>query len=244
MDAVLEGHEVYAGYRRGVLHVPGEYWILYDVPPRPVLGQGRSFGFQLAPECDVDNLDEHRVAIQRDGKMLCVTGSPGLLPALVLRGSRRPLGGWVSRGYGQLLPAPQLRFAVRDEVAATAFLLRPAPERFRDENTAIEVETLETGGLQLRVTVGRAEDTLLLNFRSPDIELCSRGVSFLGELARLRARSGKPEILHWLNGRSFAWPERGLAIESIQEVPTLRVDSVEANAHPSSRSGLSIHWPK
>ena len=243
VDARIEGEGPYAGYRRGVIHVPGEYWIVYDLLPRFTEGEARSLGFQFGRDCRIARLDARDVEIRCEEVVLLLTASSGLSRAVALTGSRQPLGGWVSRVYGELAPAPQVRFRV-EATETSAFLARFLSERGeKREPAAIEVERLEPDGLRLDVGLGPFEDTLMLNLQSSDVELNSRGTRFRGELARVRRRSGRLELVHWLNGRSLAMPETGLLVESEKVVPSMTLDST-ARLEAGPAAGLTIRWPR
>jgi hypothetical protein len=244
VDATLGGEGAYAGYRRGVIHVPGEYWIVYDVLP-PSSGKARNLGFQFGADCRVARLDPRDVEVRRDDAALFVSASTGLKPPLTLTGSRDPVGGWVSRVYGELTPAPQVRFPLAEGTAASAFLVRivAGGAGGREATSAIEVERLEPDGLRLDVAIGGLTDTLLVNFGSPEIELSSRGTRFRGELARVRRRSGRLELVHWRNGRSLFSPETGLGVESAESRASLALGPGNAGLESTLPRGLSIRWP-
>jgi hypothetical protein len=243
VDAVLEGRGDYSGYRRGIIHVRGEYWIIYDVLPKPKPNQRRSFGFQLVPECSTCAQGERGVEIALGSATVCLTGSGGLLPPVVVKGSRHPLGGWVSPRYGELVGAPQVRFSLTEGACVTAFLVRPIGDRTHLESATIEVDTAEPNGLRLGLAIGSVEDTLLLNFRSCDIEVRSKGMTFRGDLARMRHRAGLLENVRWLNGQSLGWSDAGLVVHSPLMVPSLTLDAGKALSPPSTPAGLSVSWP-
>ncbi len=56
VDAVVIGGGVYSSYRRGVVLIPGEYWVIYDVLPPFDEDNQFDLGFQLAPGCKVTEM--------------------------------------------------------------------------------------------------------------------------------------------------------------------------------------------
>jgi hypothetical protein len=177
------------------------------------------------------------------GDDLSLVGSPGLAEPHLLAGSVSPPGGWVSRRYGELVPATQARFEIEPPSTATAFLLKPGGF---SKAASVALEAISSHGLRIEIAVGNFEDTLLVNLRSPDDELDSGDMRFRGRLAWVRSADGKPSQLRWLNGSFLdsaphritvrgAVPSTGLKITTDGGAPT--------TLH-GDRDELSIEWPK
>jgi hypothetical protein len=109
----------------------------------------------------------------------------------VLSGSLNPVGGWVSPSYGQLLAAPQLRFAVENGCAATSFCIEHDPTRV----THMSCELSQAGARVLRVTATDFNDLIVIMPHAVSREVLVDGIEFCGKALWLRERrNGKAAI--------------------------------------------------
>jgi hypothetical protein len=241
VQARMVGGGPYASHRRGVVQVREEYFVVYDLLGLAIPKEGRHFGFQFSPDVDVGRFGARGLRAQRNNESLVLVGSSNLAEPLSLVGSRDPLGGWVSRRYGELQPAPQARFGLSPETTTAAFLLRTAES---PKSTAIEVKELGTVGIRIAVSLGEIEDTLLLNLGSSEAELHVDDIRFTGELLWIRSRRGNPSALRWLNGALVDWSARGIRVASAERAPSLQIDAdgVELAVRHVDPASLSIHW--
>jgi hypothetical protein len=242
VDAMVVGRGVYNSHRRGVVQVAGEYQVVYDILPISDSGSRRNFGFQFAPECKVSHLGRRTIRAENNREAFLLVGSPGLAEPVILSGSSSPLGGWVSRRYGELVPAPQVRFEVKQESSAAAFLLSPGD--FLD-GAAIEVHPIVANGVQITIVVGTREDTLLINFKSTDEEIRSSDLTFRGRLVWVRSIAGKPSRMRWLQGSLFDWRARGVAVTRPDPCALeITADGGEVVVRHCDPGSLSLRWPQ
>jgi hypothetical protein len=203
----------YSGQRRGCVHVPGHYWVIYDQLPRADASDSpRWFGFQFAPGLAL-RTDGARTGISLPGSPMTISlvTSLAATPQL-LHGSTDPPGGWFSPRYAEKLPAPQLRYPVSPGSADSAFILCTTEELARC--AAARIEILCDDALMIRIPTSRGEDRLVLN-RASATSLVSTadGIEFVGRLLWLRMEGGNVRAIRWLAGRSLAWKPRALHIE-------------------------------
>lgn len=155
------GSSCYAGHRRGVVHVRGRFWLVYDVLPEGLPLSGVSMGLQLAPGVGAEVLPEGiRITGTRAG-CWCVPGE-GFGPVVVRCGEMNPPAGWVSPRYGQLVPATQLRLFPARPMPLHAFLIQPAtaadqrPPRLSTSRGAggeFALDVTDVVGYTMRVTL-------------------------------------------------------------------------------------------
>jgi hypothetical protein len=110
-------------HRRRVLFVKPHYWLVID----DLEGAGEhhiDVAFQCAPLTVNLTGDSWCCAETENGHALWVTMSATTtLEARVICGSENPIGGWVSQGYGQRVPAPQLTYSGRAVLPCRAMTL-------------------------------------------------------------------------------------------------------------------------
>jgi len=158
----LLGADLYSGYTRGCIHVPGRYWIIYDHLPKIQEngGQDRWYGFQFAPGVRIRTRDGTTTVELPDNKGRCslLTNLPD--EPSILEGSTDPLGGWVSPRYGEMLPAPQLRFALSGVTSLSVFVLTTHNGTVP---TAVTVDQPPGRELLIRLVTDDGEDLLILS---------------------------------------------------------------------------------
>jgi hypothetical protein len=231
----------YASHRRGVVHVLGEYFVVYDLLSAAKPAAQRHFGFQFSPDVEVARFGSHGFAARKDDTVVVLVGSSNLPEPLTLVGSRDPLGGWVSRRYGELLPAAQARFPLSPETTSAAFLVRAAES---PESETIEAEELGAFGIRITVRFGEIEDLLLLNLGGVEAELDAGDLRFTGDLVWIRSRRSAPSNLRWLNGARLEWSTRGIRVACSETSPNLEIDAErdELAVRHGDVERLSIQW--
>ncbi len=130
LEGELQGVPQLEGYRRGFIHIPGAYALLYDRFDGPLPSEPCTLSFQCAENTAVD---------QEQQSLHLASGSQGAVLYLdrqlavesVLEGSLAPLGGWLSPAYGVLQPAPQIRLSwqPRDRVTALSIAVGGQDDR-------------------------------------------------------------------------------------------------------------------
>jgi len=155
IEAELIGESPYSGQCRGVIHVHGEYWLIYD--RRTTDGNKHDSGFQLAVGARVESCRHHVIRTRIGPTKMTLVASDGAGAAAVSEGTTS--GGWVAPSYGELRPAPRIRFTGRQDVdAPTAFVV---PEGANTDIFALEVKAV-TDGFGYRVVRSVSVDYMLL----------------------------------------------------------------------------------
>lgn len=206
-EAQLLNAGPYTGYTRGCIHVAGTYWVVYDRPPSPGPNdKARWYGFQFAPGTHVTSGEKVSVAQRADKAtaLSLLSTLPG--PPQLLVGSAEPLGGWVSPRYGEIVPAPQLRYPLARDGGPSAFVLVPSAGK-RVLSSAI-LEPLSAEAFALRLTTDDGEDLLLVDGSpEPGRPVSLAGLTFEGRVLWMRTAKGYPLVWRWLDGRRLEWPE-------------------------------------
>jgi hypothetical protein len=156
----VTGRNPLAGYRRGVVHVQGEYWVIYDLLPDALRKRGGSLALQFAASAELHERDGHAFEVDVDGATCTLALAPTLRAPQVVRGSTAPLGGWVSPRYGELEPAPQLRIQLAGGEGACAFVLQPGSGTA--EHARISALAFDGTRLGIQIECGGWVDTLVL----------------------------------------------------------------------------------
>jgi hypothetical protein len=193
----IESAGPYTGWRRGVIHVHDEYWLVYDILPGELQSGEASFALQFSPAALVRASSATRISAQVGAVSLEMAASAGLEAMRLLKGETDPPGGWVSPAYGELQAAPQLRFACGMVSRLTAFVLQPG-----SGDCAVETATFD-GGYGLHVDHGGYTDRFLLSHDASAPPWRAWDMTFSGALAWVRqARAGHGEFA-WIEGRQL-----------------------------------------
>jgi len=107
-------------HRRRVIDIQGEYWIIVD----DLRGSGHhtfDFCYHFGPDVKVSRFGQEHdgVQVEAAGLSLGLYASYPLKADLV-RGQAEPIEGWVSRGYGDKIPAQSLRARATGQAPVTA----------------------------------------------------------------------------------------------------------------------------
>jgi Heparinase II/III-like protein/Heparinase II/III N-terminus len=183
VEGRVAGAGPYVDLCRGLLHVWGEYWLVYDRLP-PGSREQRAFaGWQFAPGVTCRQPADDKVEAQagKAGARLNLQAC-GTETGDIVTGGYEPLRGWVSPSYGRLEPAPNLRFPLRPDSRDSAFLLAVEPR----VDQRLEQVVAESDSLGFRITAP-GEDSLLLISVAGGPGLVQWGdVSFQGRLLCLK----------------------------------------------------------
>ena len=106
VEAKTVGDTPYGGHVRGVVHVQGRYWLVYDQLPPPAMAEQAWLSLHFSPDASVREHGGHAAVITINGAQLAVTASQGARAVEWAKGCRRPIAGWISPRYGRLAPAP------------------------------------------------------------------------------------------------------------------------------------------
>ena len=154
LEGELRGVPSLEGYHRGLIHVAGEYFILYDLFAQGPPAGACQLSFQFAPGTII-GYDGARVEASQDGRSVSLVLASQLSVGAVLEGSRAPLGGWVSSAYGRLEAAPQVLVPWQPQGRITALAMAPGKAC-----SAISVTTddFDDRGLVIKVRNGSVTD--------------------------------------------------------------------------------------
>lgn len=205
-DGCVVGASSYTGHRRGVIHLWGRGWLVYDrLPPRSD-GTAAAVGWQLAPglDCRVAGDATAEVQGQGGGTKLAIRPYGTAGPDLV-RGGFEPFRGWVSPSYGRLEPAANLRYPLASGARGAAFFL---------SLEAGEAETLEEMAaddqhLGYRIGEAQGEGLILLDLCDTPKERSWADVTFQGRLLWL-SRAGEAVTVRALDLQRLLAPAWGL----------------------------------
>ena len=237
VEAENRGNTAYGGHRRGVVQVGGRYHLIYDVlraassPPEAV-----SFGLQFDAGTKLQHAHDSGLALARlRDATLSVATTESLFIDTVASGQVRPPLGWRSERYGDLRPAPMLRYRIRGNEGPFGMVLSggstDAPA------SAVDGLALRMGARAFRVTTDRFVDYVMVASGDDAGENVAWDIHFVGQVLWLRTSEGRPRELRWLGGRSVAWHAHGLNVRSTETVGELAVQ-----AWPNARAmtqGLS-----
>lgn len=235
----------YEGYRRGVIHIHGQYWLVYDVLPPAIPAEHASVHLQLAPQARIAVVSKAvaKVSLQEQG--LWISGSHGLVGPEVVYGRTDPPGGWVSNRYGELTPAPQIRFGMDGSVRLTAFLLQSASRYTLP--CRVETRGHEQEGFAFRIGMADQVDYVLLRPLSAKGTVTAWDIQFDGTLLWLRLSGTRPLALRWLQGRAIAATALGIDIRMPEAAKALHIRSTSTGPHieveARSKDFLTLRWP-
>ncbi|MDT3680104.1 MAG: alginate lyase family protein [Burkholderiaceae bacterium] len=170
VECEVVGESLYAGHRRGVVHVEGHYWILYDRLPAAMPAHCVRLKFQAPPSVGCRVTDHDFALVEgRDARLWIAKGST-LARAGMACGEREPPGGWYSPRYGEVLPAPQLSYTLDNRSASAALVFGFGPS----SAFPVDVEELD-GGLAIRCRREESTDLLLVATDDEPIRLIGEG---------------------------------------------------------------------
>ncbi len=124
-DARIVGGGPYDDHRRGVIFLGRQFCLVYDIASEELAASTAHYGFQLAPGVAIEDspdTDGLRLKLLSASIALGYAGNVQAPECLV--GNLTPPAGWYSPRYGELVPAPQLRFRL-DSPGISAFLFAP-----------------------------------------------------------------------------------------------------------------------
>ncbi len=243
IEGTVHSGNAYNGYTRGVIQIPGDYWIIYDDYPSTALQGNAWAAFQFPSGSEIAGALSSTVRAEFAGKRVWLSTSDGRSTS-VLTGSRSPLGGWVSRGYGRFSPAPQLRYRV--DRRHGAWVVCGQSEEGSAPGPPYQLVDLQTAepALALKVVGSDVVDMLLVR-TSPDIPNSSAsvwGIDFDGELLHLRAFASGALSLRLVNATRVRAPSYELNLSVAARPADLIVD--DTGGKPRILLGQAGEWGK
>lgn len=111
-----------AEHERFILHLPDRLVLIVD----HLIGSGAhdvESNLHLAPSWRIEDSQTGVLSLHRDNRSIEIfRAGPQPVVREVLEGSESPMGGWYSRYYGQMVPAPNLRWSYRIDLPTIAVL--------------------------------------------------------------------------------------------------------------------------
>jgi hypothetical protein len=218
---VVQSGPPYDGYRRDLIHVPGNYWLICDRLGEAAPLDSARYGFQLNPSAEIHDLDASTLTVGSLRSHVVIASSAGLMRPQILNGSRDPIGGWVSSRYGEVGGAPQLRYRLDGTTSTTAFLLRPGNSQERAFR--IHAEDRSDGVVAIAVSARETTDYVLVNEGGPRQPCEGFGIVFRGKLLWLRTQHGKPVELRVVDGGTVSSTRFGLEVRGRPDAKALHV---------------------
>jgi hypothetical protein len=200
----VTGKSVAAGHRRGIVHVIGRYWLVYDIVPPALQTAGVHMALQFAPATAADMVEANVLELKLQGGSCSIGLAATLEAPIVLTGSLTPPAGWVSPRYGEKAAAPQLRARLRPGAGPWGFVVKP---NVQDAVCSI-VDCATTGGYAVfRIAEGACVDTLLV--RARDTGSAHVGdIDFAGSLLWLRMQGSELAELRSIGDEPVRWRGR------------------------------------
>ncbi|MBK7674435.1 MAG: alginate lyase family protein [Candidatus Accumulibacter sp.] len=185
LEFEVEGANVARGCRRGVVHIGGHYWVIYDLVPNSIrVMEGASIGLQFAPGSRTSIADGPVIDVTLGGQGCRICLSGGFRDPKLLVGSTKPLAGWVSPRYGELVPAPQLRARIAPGGDPCGFVIQAS--RGEGMSCSIVAEMVGNFCIAFRMVDREFVDVLLVRTSTSDSLMAAWDVEFGGALAWLR----------------------------------------------------------
>jgi hypothetical protein len=207
--ARLDALPPYAGLMRGVVHVRGEYYVIWTALPEDAPPDGAHFLLQLAPGTDLSAAGRS-LKLERASVSMQIACSSGLLREATRFGTENPVGGWVSPRFGERVPAPQLVLRTTRENRLSAILFRRCGG---NSVSSITCAMTEEGAGVIRIEAADFSDLLVLNIREASgIPLPLDEGWFDGAALWLRASNGGGLAIRSLATRMIRLAKRGVAL--------------------------------
>jgi hypothetical protein len=233
VEAKLANCSLFAEWHRGVLQLPNNYRLIYDILPHNNGQQtGRSIRLQFPAETVVKRITDR----QRCWSLQCRNSSWVLDMTEQVAGDQLfcgetwPVAGWVSGSYGSRTPAPQLQLNISDTADFAVFGMA------RDTGSALaETHGVMTpeGDIYIQRVSSEWVDHWLVA-RSGQIEVAGR-FGFVGGVACVRAWT-KGTISVWAAElRSLSIESRKIVLRPHQETASFHLADLD---HPGSLASL------
>jgi hypothetical protein len=178
------------GHRRGILHLFGQYTLVYDqLPPLPP-ETDISCHWQLAPEVEASVIDGGLSSIRLVAAtaFICVDNNHVVMSCA--KGQVDPMAGWVSRSYGRIQAAPQLIANLTSPTRNLAFLFGLEPGD--NETPAVEMRYMEQSGLLIEIRWGHHRGIVCIGNVSIRQALLPFDLDFRGDVLWLGTRNDTP----------------------------------------------------
>jgi hypothetical protein len=180
-EARLEGQQGYPALRRGVVHLRGVGFVVYNVVPEGVPDRVRA-PLQFAPDCEVQLSGTAALHVQSCGRSLALAWSGQLRSPQVVRGRIDPPGGWVAPAYGERVPAPRLQLELAGDAPLSALAIVDAGE---SRGLAVDVTQPSAHTRAIRICTARARHHVLIDLAPGTGRPVAWEIPFDGPLRRV-----------------------------------------------------------
>jgi len=188
-EATVVGDTPYAGHTRGVMHVEGEYWLVYDrLPPNSLSGEAW-LSLQFAAGCDLRAEGSRSVVATVGDARLQVATSKAARELQVVSGVRTPPAGWVSTRYGEMEAARAVQIPTTDGPVILATLVQPTTCDVPP--TIVDTEITDSRAIGVRVSHGEWADYLIMSGDHGEELVELFGVAIRGTAVWIRTRRGR-----------------------------------------------------
>jgi hypothetical protein len=195
-EATVVSETLYGGHARGVVHVFGHYWLVYDLLPPAATATSAWLSLHFSDEAVVRRQGPRTIVATCADRQLVVASSARQPEMQLMKASRRPLGGWVSPRYGELSPAVVCRIVTTGGPMAAATLLQPVSSDAG--NPLVEVQQADSGAVGMRITRESRVDYLILPRGSSNNRTSLFGIDLEGGALWLRTERARPIDLRGL----------------------------------------------
>lgn len=203
VEVEITGEGAHTAHRRGLVHLSGHYWLIYDLLPREMRTGKAWMSLQFAPSMSVAQ-QNGRVTVMNGKELTCTVAlSEGYENAVVYTGSREPVAGWVSPRYGEIVASPQLRARVSDGQKSFGFILKVSSDEIID--TEIEAYHSGPSSIAYKISDGAATDFVLIRTVDGDGDLSAWDLTFDGDLIWLRLVDDQICSLRSCGGRRLVY---------------------------------------
>ena len=198
----------YPGLTRGVIHLRGAGFIVYDIVDDAAPELETHFAMQLDAGCSAHVVGDAQVTLRNAGVEVSCAWSAGLAAPDVVTGRAQPPNGWISRTYAERTPAPQLLFGLQSRSALTAFAMYGD---VHDARLSLQCARTSPDTRGFCIDAEGFRDYVLVNIGRHDAQFSQWGITFRGRLAWIRVPDGGPPQLRWLAGTACEAPALGLS---------------------------------
>jgi hypothetical protein len=189
-EATVVSEGPYGGHARGVAHVLGHYWLVYDLLPSAATETSAWLSLHFSHEAVVQRQGSRAIVATCADRHLVVASSASHPEMQLIKASRSPLGGWVSPSYGELSPAFVCRIGTTGGPRIAAMLLKPASSDAGEP--MVEVQQADAGAVGVRITRKSQTDYLILPRGSSGHRASLFGIDLEGAALWLRTERARP----------------------------------------------------
>jgi len=207
LEGRMEGANGYPALARGVIHIRGVGFIVYNIVDDLPADEETRFAFQLAPRCVVAAISATQLRLENAGVGVGFAWSDDVRLAESPAGREFPTNGWVSTRYGERTAATQLLFDARGAKGLSAFTLLLQDSQ---QVSSVECQQPSAEVRSFRIQSPSLSDHVVLNLGALESAVTAWDVTFRGRLAWIRIPASGSPVIRWIDGISCDVPSHGL----------------------------------